>query len=381
MKEVLLALLLAAGVQLAASQSWAVEPVPALQPGRELLQDASAGGYYGGSEATGRRRLMQADTTEGAGGYYGGRRRVLEAGTEGLAEEEVAQSAAAAAAQQSASTVAADVSELPQGSCYCRYDSDYNAWALAETVCRDALYAKCKANPRLSCTWLDGYYSSGVRATPGFVLPHEADISSFLFEDCEPNPPCACTGMKFDGSDDAATSVRCCQDLRAACRRPFAGVDCATVTKYCSGDEPSATLLHWTQHALWHSKCDDYPGRPYEFLALSEATEPQAQVEVPQQAEAASPMLLSTMEQAVPSIAPHMLLILAGGLVAAALAGTVAGVRRALSSAACEEEEAAALSQPLVSDKSGGLPRRGSSNGLLPSCTPSRWPSQASLHE
>lgn len=57
----------------------------------------------------------------------------------------------------------------------------------------------------LPCPWLDQFYSpiSG----PGFAMPHESDIKAFVHEDCSPNPPCACAGVKFDGSDSGEGST------------------------------------------------------------------------------------------------------------------------------------------------------------------------------
>jgi hypothetical protein len=33
---------------------------------------------------------------------------------------------------------------LPAGRCYCRYDSDFHTWALAEDDCKLALYTRCQ---------------------------------------------------------------------------------------------------------------------------------------------------------------------------------------------------------------------------------------------
>jgi hypothetical protein len=33
---------------------------------------------------------------------------------------------------------------IPAGKCYCRYDADFNTWALAEDSCRQALYTRCQ---------------------------------------------------------------------------------------------------------------------------------------------------------------------------------------------------------------------------------------------
>jgi hypothetical protein len=33
---------------------------------------------------------------------------------------------------------------VPAGQCYCRYDTDFNTWAVAEETCKQALYKRCK---------------------------------------------------------------------------------------------------------------------------------------------------------------------------------------------------------------------------------------------
>jgi hypothetical protein len=42
---------------------------------------------------------------------------------------------------------------------------------------------------------------------PAHSLPHEQDIFAFLHEDCTPQPPCACAGLKLDGSDAGAGTL------------------------------------------------------------------------------------------------------------------------------------------------------------------------------
>lgn len=108
----------------------APEAVPALASSftaaRQLLQDEEFG-YYGGY-----------GEEEGGGGYGGygmsAARSVLE-----LEEEAVAAPARAGSSSGP---------EAPVGKCYCRYDVQYQHWAMAEDVCKQALYAKCQVRRR-----------------------------------------------------------------------------------------------------------------------------------------------------------------------------------------------------------------------------------------
>jgi hypothetical protein len=229
------------------------------------------------------------------------------------AARDTAAPAAAAAAAPSAAAAAGASLSVPAGACYCRYDTDYATWALGEEPCKVALLARCAAGA-LPCAWLDAFYGHGAGAALGHSLPHEADIRAFVFDDCQPQPPCACAGVRFDGSDAsecqrvgappgggpapprpggartdptaaaaaphravrrarcepsrpharsltprrpapppapaAAASYACCRDLRAACRTPFSGLACPQVEAFCADDAPSARLLAWTQHKL-----------------------------------------------------------------------------------------------------------------------------------
>ncbi|KAI8471459.1 MAG: hypothetical protein J3K34DRAFT_392875 [Monoraphidium minutum] len=178
-------------------------------------------------------------------------------------------SAVAAAALRGARAAAASsLMAAPAGQCYCRYDSDYNTWALGEEGCKSALTTKCAAG-QLPCGWLDAYYGHAAGG-PGHALPHEQDILGFVFDDCQPQPPCACAGVKFDGSDPVTSSYACCRDLRAACRTPFNGLSCADVDAFCRDDAPAPGLLHWAQHKLHRgAECAAYRGAPYEFVSLA----------------------------------------------------------------------------------------------------------------
>ncbi|GBF93752.1 hypothetical protein Rsub_06084 [Raphidocelis subcapitata] len=250
---------------------------------RRLMQ--STGGYGGA------RRLMQST------GGYGGARRLAQStggygdeGTGGYGRarrlgETVGDASAAAQPQQqqlwagrpagnvvdtavnSARAAAASslLSPAP-GTCYCRYDTDYGTWALGEEGCKAALYAKCRAG-QLPCDWLDAYYAGGGLA---HKLAHEDDVQGFVFDDCQPQPPCACAGVNFNGADSAASAYACCRDLRAACRTPFTGLDCSDVEAFCGDDAPSSTpLRRWTQHKLHHAaECAAYAGTPYNFVSF-----------------------------------------------------------------------------------------------------------------
>jgi hypothetical protein len=118
--------------------------------------EGSDGGYgygYGGEGSTG-----------GYGGYggYGGSstgRRLteqLEPEDPLLPQQQEASPAAAAAAaapeEHTAAQVAAAAAQhparqqfvMPAGSCYCRFDTDFNTFAIADGACKDALYQRCK---------------------------------------------------------------------------------------------------------------------------------------------------------------------------------------------------------------------------------------------
>lgn len=140
------------------------EATPATTQQLRQLQQASPGGYgYG-------RALLQS--SPGGYGYGSGRRLAEEAAApleprdpvlEYAEQRDAAHDAAlmreqAAAGGVSAAAVAALKHAaqakrarrssggvvLPAGSCYCRYDQDFNTWALAEEACKDALYARCQ---------------------------------------------------------------------------------------------------------------------------------------------------------------------------------------------------------------------------------------------
>jgi hypothetical protein len=143
------------------------------QTGRHLLQNAGAGSYGGygygygeyGYGSDGRRRLIQIGGY-GYGDYgygdYGYGRRLSEelqleptdplleyaekqAAAQQEAEDQQQQglSAAAAAAIQHAHGKRSGWN-VPAGQCYCRYDTDFNTWAVAEETCKQALYKRCK---------------------------------------------------------------------------------------------------------------------------------------------------------------------------------------------------------------------------------------------
>jgi len=121
------------------------------------------------------------------------------ASTRHASDREQPVSAAMAAALRNARAVASSALSAPPGQCYCRFDADYNTWALGEEPCKQALYIKCRAD-QLSCGWMDAYYNHAAGSL-AHTLPHEQDILSFVFDDCQPHPPCACAGVKFDGGD------------------------------------------------------------------------------------------------------------------------------------------------------------------------------------
>lgn len=233
--------------------------------GRTLLED-SKGGYggpstgYGYGASHGRRRLIAdggyGSYGPGGGGYGAAPRRLIEVEPEVAEEEQAAaapaeqerraqqQEAAAAAAQEkrpapgpqparaeqqeqqqqrpAAAAPAAAPAEpaaprgapdssllsAPAGQCYCRYNPDYNTWALGEEPCKAALLTKCAAG-QLPCAWLDAYYGHAAGGGMAHTLPHEQELLGFVFDDCQPAPPCACAGVKFDGRDPGEWRAGC----------------------------------------------------------------------------------------------------------------------------------------------------------------------------
>ena len=278
-------------------------PAGVVSPGRALLQQqqegSAAAGSYGGYGDAGsgyggygygasgtRRRLMGG----GYGGYgdggYGGygygaaaARSLIELGADDEQQQqeqepqEQGQQQQQQQQQQARGASAAPAPAPPApGTCYCRYDADYNTWALAEAPCKAALAAKCAAG-QLPCAWLDAYYGHAAASSGAHSLPHERDILGFVFDDCRPAPPCACAGVKFDGDDAVTATFACCRDLRAACRAPFDGLSCGDVEAFCKDDAPSTKLLHWAQRKLQRAECRGYAGAPYEFVPLGAARE------------------------------------------------------------------------------------------------------------
>jgi hypothetical protein len=121
---------------------------------------------------------------------------------------------------------------------------------------------------------LDEFYGRGMK--PGFlghVLPHEKDIAAFLFEDCTPQPPCACSSLRFNKADDVAAAVACCRDLKAACKAPFAALSCKTVEAYCRDDQQQAAVAHWVGHALRGADCMAYHGAAFNYMPLAVSVE------------------------------------------------------------------------------------------------------------
>ncbi|WIA41558.1 hypothetical protein OEZ86_008924 [Tetradesmus obliquus] len=312
MRSALALLLLAASLVLhavARADVEFVQPVPDLvgaqHTGRQLLQSAGAGSYGGygygygeyGYGSYGRRRLIM--TESGGYGYgeygygeygYGSNARRLSEELlqlepsdpllEYAEQQAAAQQAAEEQQQQGLSAAAASAIQhahgkrsawnVPAGQCYCRYDTDFNTWAVAEETCKQALYKRCKSESGLPCEWLDKFYAP--MKGPAHSLPHEQDIFAFLHEDCTPQPPCACAGLKLDGSDAVPASVACCRDLRVACRTPFSGLCCKKVADFCSDDKSNPMIAAWASHALHRADCSAYQGVPYQFTPLEQMT-------------------------------------------------------------------------------------------------------------
>lgn len=297
--------------------------------------------------------------------------------------------AAMKAAMRSARAAAAGASmAIPVGQCYCRYDPDYNTWAIGEESCKQALYSKCKAG-QVPCDWLDAYYSHTAGAM-AHTLPHEQDILGFVFDDCQPHPPCACAGIKFDGSDSVTNSYACCRDLRAACRTPFDGLSCSDVDAFCKDDQPSAKLLSWAQHKLHRgAECLAYAGMPFDFVPFEKIVENsrRAQIAASELAAAPAPAAGGFGNNRVATA----VVCLGGVMVAVALVGMVATLRAAGGGDASDiEEDDDTFEAPLLhpvpevahrndSHGPGSLRHVVSSNYILASPPPSRSASAASL--
>jgi hypothetical protein len=407
------------------SYGFDLEPlaVPAA-PGRALLQASpSSGGYggygsnggyggYGGGSA-GRRRLQERSGGYGAyggnggyGGYGGASRALLEQSEAGLQPEDPAllaaeqqrragavlrqaggegvSAAAAAAARGGRAAAAASLLAPPAGACYCRYDADYNTWALGEEPCKAALRAKCGAG-QLPCGWLDGYYGHALGGAMAHTLPHEADILAFVFDDCQPRPPCACAGVKFDGSDTVTSAFACCRDLRAACRTPFNGLACGDVDAFCKDDAPSAKLLHWAQHKLHRAgECAAYAGLPYDFVSLPDIVAAN-RAAAPRDALAAALTAAPGAAAAGGRVATAAV-ALGGVLVGVALVGMVATLRASGDAGDADADAAAAPLLHAVPELAAhpeqarpALHHVVSSNYMLGSVPPSHNASNASL--
>jgi hypothetical protein len=68
---------------------------------------------------------------------------------------------------------------------------------LVPCTCRAALYQRAASRTYLDKSWLDAYYGYKPPAGSGAVLdpPYHKEISTFLYADCIPTPPCSCTGL------------------------------------------------------------------------------------------------------------------------------------------------------------------------------------------
>lgn len=143
----------------------------------------------------------------------------------------------------------------PTGQCYCRYDFDWDTWALDDPTCKAALHSKCAADTRLPCDWVTAYYASSFGGHNASA-PHSKDLTAFLYNDCPPGPPCACSGLSFEGSSDSAEAIYyCCQDLQVYAAVPYSGISETTVNTFCGGKGSGATVKAFVQHQLWHQNC------------------------------------------------------------------------------------------------------------------------------
>jgi hypothetical protein len=122
------------------------------------------------------------------------------------------------------------------GSCYCRYVSRSASWALEESACKAALYARCgPAGSLLECKHLEAYYAALAksRVSPKDA-PHVDAILAFLYVDCPPAPPCSCKALTLAAKETKSQREQCCADLKAWCQVPFSGIDCNEAVSFCS---------------------------------------------------------------------------------------------------------------------------------------------------
>jgi len=145
------------------------------------------------------------------------------------------------------------------GVCYCRYDAPSARWALQESACRAALFAKCGgASSLLECTVLEAFYSSPAKKEAAAASGLSDQIAAFLLVDCPPAAPCSCAALSLDGRDGAAARGRCCEDLRAHCTVPFSGLDCEEVDAFCgagAASGASALLRQFVAVKTHHTDC------------------------------------------------------------------------------------------------------------------------------
>ncbi len=161
-------------------------------------------------------------------------------------------------------------------------------------------------------------------------------------------------------------SYKCCRDMRVHCRHPASRLSCAAVTAYCNNDKPSFHLAMWVDRALENAQCDAYHGRPYTFVPFEQMSAAAAAAAVQKlaastkasasaastESEEPSEQHISASAQKPAAVTPasgisidvgSVLMVVGGGLVAAALVAAAFAVRR-------QRLERAAAYQPLLDE-------------------------------
>jgi hypothetical protein len=135
-----------------------------------------------------------------------------------------------------------DSSGSKAGSCYCRYVARSASWALEESACKAALFARCgPSGSLLECKQLEAYYAALAKSRSNPMdAPHVDAISAFLYVDCPPAPPCSCKALTLAAKETKAQREQCCADLKAWCQVPFSGIDCNEAVSFCSSSNSLA---------------------------------------------------------------------------------------------------------------------------------------------
>lgn len=160
---------------------------------------------------------------------------------------------------------------LPEGQCYCQYDSDWEQWSLQDPVCRAALYQRAASRTYLDKSWLDAYYGYKPPAGSGAVLdpPYHKEISTFLYADCIPTPPCSCTGLTPEQPGTQDTQSACFHEVF------LYGTDVnrivpRAVLAAATSQSPAhvGVISSWVAEAFSPEQCEAYSGQQYTLVLL-----------------------------------------------------------------------------------------------------------------